>query len=307
MSLFTKAIEKPTRLKAFVFGESGTGKTITALSFPKPAVVDTEKGTTHYGKYKEFFVLSAKDTKTIHAALDELLKDPKGFKTFVLDSFTVVYEAIVLAVENRMKTKTGNPNYSIQPSDYKAIRSEMKNLIHKMISLDMNLIVTSRAKKKYAAGEFMKEEGITWDIPDYVPYEFDVILELNRRDKHSTAKVMKDRTNTLPAEFEYTYQKFVECMGIDGLEREPLIINQQKELISDDIRNVEIVFNDNKIRTAGITAKQLTTITELVELIGDDEAQTLLKNKFYADSFLDLKEDEAVAFIKEATNIGNSK
>ena len=303
MSLFKKAEEKPTRLKAFVYGETGTGKTITALSFPKPAVVDTEKGTTHYGKYKEFYVLPAKDPKTIHAALDELLLDPKGFKTFVLDSFTVVYEAIVLAVENRMKAKTGNPNYSIQPPDYKIVKSEMKNLIHKMISLDMNLIVTARAKKKYAQGEFMKEEGIAPDIPDYVPYEFDVNIELHRDQNTSTAEVIKDRTNTLPPSFEYSYEKFVEFMGIEGLEREPLVINQQKELTSSDPRQTEIVFNGDKIKTAGVTADQLTMISELVDTGDPDVIQRKLKDLFYADSFLDLSEDEAKSFIEKIKDL----
>lgn len=303
MSLFKKAEEKPTRLKAFVYGETGTGKTITALSFPKPAVVDTEKGTVHYGKYKEFYVLPATTPKKIHAAIDELLMDPKGFKTFVLDSFTVVYETIVLGIENRMRAKTGNPNYNIQPPDYKMVKSEMKNLIHKMIALDMNLIVTARAKKKYAQGEFMKEEGIAPDIPDYVPYEFDVVLRLNRKDGKSTAQVEKDRTNTLPPIFDYSYEKFVEYMGIEGLEREPLVINQQKELISSDPRQTEVMYDGNKLKTAGVTADQLGTISELVDAGDADVIQKQLRELFYADSFLDLTEDEAKSFIEKIKDL----
>ena len=39
MSLLKKASEEPVRLKMYVYGESGTGKTVTALHFPNPVVI----------------------------------------------------------------------------------------------------------------------------------------------------------------------------------------------------------------------------------------------------------------------------
>jgi len=40
MSLFQIAEPVATRLKCYLYGESGCGKTIVSLSFPNPAVVD---------------------------------------------------------------------------------------------------------------------------------------------------------------------------------------------------------------------------------------------------------------------------
>ena len=54
MSMFKKAETQADRLKMYIYGEAGTGKTVTSLQFPNPAVIDTEKGTTHYGKFFDF-------------------------------------------------------------------------------------------------------------------------------------------------------------------------------------------------------------------------------------------------------------
>ena len=44
MSLFAPAEKEGKRLKMYVFGGSGTGKTVTSLKFPNPVMIDAEKG-----------------------------------------------------------------------------------------------------------------------------------------------------------------------------------------------------------------------------------------------------------------------
>jgi RecA-family ATPase len=44
MSLFKKPTKEDKRLKMLLFGDSGTGKTVTSLYFPSPAVADMEHG-----------------------------------------------------------------------------------------------------------------------------------------------------------------------------------------------------------------------------------------------------------------------
>lgn len=297
MSLFKKAESSANRLKLFVYGETGTGKTITALSFPNPVVIDTEKGTTHYGRHKEFYVLERKDAKSVNAALDELLEDPAGYKTFVLDSFTVLYEDIVIGYEKLLQTKLGNPGYVLQSRDYGPIKTMVKAIVHKILSLDMNLVVVARAKTKYMEDKFMQKEGIKPDCPEYIPFDFDVVLELHRIDNKGTALVLKDRTNTLPTSFDYTYEKFVEYMGIEGLEREPLVINQKKNLESLNPRNVEIVYEGSILKTAGVTAQQLRDIDTLLDNGNEEYGQDLLRTHYYTESFLDLHEDEAASYV----------
>ena len=54
MSLFTQAEKESKRLKMYIFGESGTGKTVTSLKFPSPVMIDAEKGSDFYGSEFDF-------------------------------------------------------------------------------------------------------------------------------------------------------------------------------------------------------------------------------------------------------------
>jgi len=159
MSVFKKAETQADRLKMYVYGEAGTGKSVTSLSFPKPAVIDTEKGTKHYGKFFDFHRIETSDPKKVLQAIEELIEDPQGFKTIVIDPFTPLYEKIMDGHLTRLKIKNGNPNYTLQPKDYRPIKAEVKNLIDRLLSLDMNVIVTARSATLYSQEEFMKILG----------------------------------------------------------------------------------------------------------------------------------------------------
>ena len=167
MSLFTQAEKESKRLKMYVFGESGTGKTVTSLKFPNPVMIDAEKGSDFYGSEFDFQRLQTSDPKMVSQAIDELLKDPRDFKTFCIDPFTVIYDKIVDAQVQRQRMKTGNPSYEIQPLDYKHIKGAVKSLVYRILALDMNVIITARSKPMYSneQGEFMKVIGTTAEGP----------------------------------------------------------------------------------------------------------------------------------------------
>jgi hypothetical protein len=132
---------------------------------------------------------------------------------------------------------------------------------------------------------------------------FDVVLELTKtmRDGKEVfiARTEKDRTNTLPATFDFTYQSFVEYVGIKGLEREPVVFDQKARLNESVGRNTDVVYGKKKIKTAGITAEQLTTLEALVDKVGKDEITNSLKDDFFVDSLLDLKQSEADLLIND--------
>lgn len=303
MSLFKKAETQADRLKMYVYGDSGTGKTVTSLQFPNVACIDTEKGTKHYGKYFNFDRIETSDPKVVLNAIEELIEDPKNYKTIVIDPFTPIYEKIVDNHLTRLKIKTGNPNYTLQPKDYRPIKAEVKNLIDKLLVLDMNVIVTARSTPLYSQEEFMKILGTKPDGPKELPYFFDIVLELTKQVKDGKemfiARTEKDRTNTLPKVFEFSYPSFVQYIGIKSLERDPVVFNQKTKLNESTGRNTEITYNNKKIKTAGITANQLKTLEHLAEIVGQDELQDLLNEEFCVNSLLDLKESEAEFLIKD--------
>ncbi len=58
-SPFQPATATIRRLKLFLWGDSGVGKTTIALRFPRPFVNDFEGGAEHYGEVFELGVLKA--------------------------------------------------------------------------------------------------------------------------------------------------------------------------------------------------------------------------------------------------------
>lgn len=299
MSVFEKAEKKAKRLKLYLFGPSGVGKTVFALHFPNPAVIDAERGTDFYGGKFDFMRIQTADPTVIEPAIDELLKDPGDLKTLIIDPFTVVYEEIGNRHLRRMRTKKNNPNYDLQPLDYKSIKAELKLLVNKLLALDLNVIVTSRSKRMYAEGEFMKIIGQQADGPDSMPYMFDVVMEaFLDKDGNRMARIIKDRTNTLPYEFELNYKMMTQYFGIDGLEREPVVFDQERNIAELSGRSFKTDFQGREILTAGVTGPQLNSIKKLVDTLGEKEVLEILKDDYKVDKFLDLREDEAALFIK---------
>ena len=89
MSLFARAEASPARIKMMVYGKTGTGKTVASLQFPNPVVIDTEKGTQYYGEHFTFDRLETVSSDEVLEALDELIEDPKNYKTCIIDSVSI--------------------------------------------------------------------------------------------------------------------------------------------------------------------------------------------------------------------------
>lgn len=301
MSLFEKAEAKANRLKMYVYGPSGSGKTVTSLHFPNPAVIDTEKGTNFYGDNFDFFRIQTQDHEVVDEAIDELLADPKNFKTLVVDPIRRIDDSIVLRQLKRMRVKKNNPNYSLAPLDYKTIKEERNILFRKILSLDMNIIFTAPTKSQYSEdeSEFMKIIGVQPDGPKDLPYLVDVLLRLEVDVNNVRwAIVEKDRSNRLPARFEFSYPSFVEFLGVDGLEREAVKFDQQASFNEAAGRNKEVVFQGTTIKTAGINATQMEELQVVVDSDNEEAVNHKLLDEYAVTSALDLREDEAALFIK---------
>tara|TARA_Y100000310_G_scaffold339752_2_gene433431 strand:- start:170 stop:1093 length:924 start_codon:yes stop_codon:yes gene_type:complete len=305
---FEKAAKTANRLKLLVYGESGTGKTITALHFPAPAVFDAERGTEFYGEKFDFDVHYTADSIEIIKDLEKLIKDPNGYKSLVIDSFTSVYEAILDRHLRYMRKKTGDKNYDLKPLDYKAIKNQVRMLVQMLLALDMNIIVTAQSKTLYEPGEFMKPVGTTPDGPKNLPYLFDTVLELtiDKKTGKRMARTEKDRSNNLPDEFEFTYQKLVEYWGVEGFEREAVSFTAQKKLDELAGRHHEVKIGTKQLMTAGIEASQLKELQSITKELGEETLSEKLQADYMVTSVLDLKSDEAAAFIEDLTQLATA-
>lgn len=264
-------------------------------------MVDTEKGTNFYGDKFDFFRIQTQDHEVVENAVDELLEDPKDFKTFVIDPIRRVDDSIVLKQLKRMRVKKNSPTYSLQPLDYKTIKEERNILFRKILSLDMNIIFTAPTKAQYSddEGEFMKIIGVLPDGPKDLPYLVDILLRLEvDNDNVRWAIVEKDRSNRLPERFEFSYSSFVKYLGVEGLEREAVKFDQQASFNEAAGRNKEVVFQGTTIKTAGITATQMEALQTVVETFDEEAVNHRLLDEYAVTSALDLREDEAALFIK---------
>lgn len=257
-----------------------------------------------YTKHFTFTRLRTTDIDKAIQSVDDLIKDPTGVKTLVIDSMTKFYELLQEKHLKRLRVKKGNSSYTLQPLDYKLIKSDLKSFINKLIALDLNIIVTAQVKPVYAQDgtEFMKIIGTEPDGPKEIPYLFDVVIELTFGPNDTRiARVIKDRTNTLPKEFEFTYQALTGYFGVKELEREPVKLRAEQILNQLTNRVHKVKHGNKEILTAGVTGPTLALLVEGTKDMAESELKDKLNEDYSVQSFLDLREDEALQFLKDIT------
>lgn len=236
-----KAVEK--KIKLFVYGDSGVGKTTLALQFPSPVVIDLEAGTDLYGSDYNFDVLKANTIDEVMEAIDWLYKNKHSYKTLVIDPITVYWDALQKKWSetflNRNKQSRGYKfeYYNFQPIDWQTIKSELKYFLRRLTNLDMHIVVTAREKTKYKDGQMMASDGETFDGEKSLPYMFDTVIRLykNQSRKHM-AICLKDRSKKLPleTEFESSYDVIKEAFGEKSMQKavkQVLASEEQKKQI----------------------------------------------------------------------------
>jgi hypothetical protein len=273
-SPFQKARSLEKRLKLFLWGDSGVGKTTLSLQFPKPVVIDLEGGADLYGEAFDFDVLRASTADEVMEAVEWLLTRPHAYRTLVIDPITVYWDALqkkwsdVFLRRNKGSKGYKFEFYDLQPRDWMTVKAEFKDLIRKLIALDMNVIVTARQKVQYADGAFMKAIGETFDGEKSLPYLFDTIVRLYRDEKgRFLGECLKDRSNKLPAgAFEVSYARFEELFGKKALARKArptaFATDEQKRLIRDSIARFGLSPEQVTKRLAAYGAESLDDLTE---------------------------------------------
>ncbi len=218
---FQKASTLEKRLKLFLWGDSGVGKTTLALQFPKPVVIDMEGGTDLYGDAFDFEVLRATTADEVMEAVDWLLQNRHEHRTLVIDPITIYWDALqkkwsdIFLKRNKGSKGYRYEFYDLQPRDWMTVKAEFKELIRKLIALDMNVTVTARQKVQYADGAPMKAIGETFDGEKSLPYLFDTIVRLWRDPQgRFMGTGLKDRSNELGKEdFAAAYAVFEGVFG----------------------------------------------------------------------------------------------
>lgn len=202
---FVKANSSPKRLKLFIWGDPGVGKTTLALQFPRPVAIDLEGGCDLFGGRFQFDVLRTTSPDTVNEAIAWLTAHDHDYATLVLDPVTVYWDALqrkwsdIFLQRNKGSRGHKHEFYELGPKEWMSIKADWKAFVRDLIGLDMNVVVAARAKPQYAAAGFMRAVGTTFDAEKSMPYLFDVVLRLYRDDQGQfLAEAIKDRTGQLP-------------------------------------------------------------------------------------------------------------
>ena len=264
-----KPTTKDKRLKALFFGPAGSGKTTASIGFPRPYLIDTEKGAEN-DQYVELLnkqggaYLFTTDPDELIDEVKALISEKHEYRTLIVDPLTIIYNALLDAGIDERGEEFGR--YKI-PADRK-----IKQLLSLLLRLDMNVIITSHAKPKWVrtkddrGKDTAVQEGFTFDCYGRLDYLFDLVFEIQLRGKDRVGVVRKTRCEGFPEGevFPFSYDEIAERYGCAILERDAASV----ELASvEDAKEfqalVEQMSNHEKIVAALLKDYSANNLTEV--------------------------------------------
>lgn len=212
-------VSKP---KFLISGESGVGKTMFALDFPKPYIIDTETGATR-PQYQEklkkvggVYFGKEEGSQDFNSVLEEvrtLATTKHEYKTLIIDSFSYLYMLEAAIAEEIV----GNAF----AADKKAAQKPTKQMIRWLDKLDMTVILICHSKVKWVRkGKELISEGTTFDGWDKMEYILDLWIEILKGGK--TFMIRKSRIESLKQDdsMPLSYSAFADVYGKDIIEAE---------------------------------------------------------------------------------------
>ena len=234
-----EAIEK--RLKAFLYGAAGTGKTTFCASFPKAYFIDSEKG----AENQQYIDLLIKNGSSVYQTndFDELMKEvislltcKHEYKTLVIDSLTTIHNDLI----DKMAIKHGT-DYG---KNFSEANKKMKHLCNLLMRLDLNILITSHSKNEYGANMIVL--GQTHDSYKKLDYIFDLVFEVQKRGSERYCVTKKSRVSSIPdgESFLFSYDEIANRYGKEILLRDAV----PQELATDaQLEDLVLLMNQHKI------------------------------------------------------------
>jgi hypothetical protein len=267
-----KTIQK--RLKAMFYGTAGVGKTTAACQFPRPYLIDTEKGATN----DQYVAMLEKaggaymgpeegstDLDEIIREVTALLSTKHSYRTLIIDPLTVPYNDELDKSAKALATREDPLGTAFSRHKGPADR-KLKHLLNLLLRLDMNVIITSHAKGEWKNGQPTGTD--TFDCYAKLDYLFDLVFLIQKRGSDRVGIIRKTRLESFPEgeTFPFSYDEIANRYGREILERdaqpEALATAEQvsalNQLLSDRV-------DGEKLKEKWLEKAQADTIGELPE------------------------------------------
>jgi hypothetical protein len=241
-----EAIEK--RLKAFLYGAAGTGKTTFCASFPQAYFIDSEKG----AENQQYIDLLVSNGSSVYQTndFDELMKEvislltcKHEYKTLVIDSLTTIHNDLVdkMVLKLQIPGKTDGTEFGRHFSE---ANKRMKHLCNLLMRLDMNILITSHAKDEYGAN--LAVLGVTFDCFKKIDYMFDLVFEVQKRGSERYCVAKKSRVSSIPdgESFLFSYDEIANRYGKEILLRDAV---PQELATETQLEDLILLMNQHKI------------------------------------------------------------
>ncbi|MDZ4768389.1 MAG: AAA family ATPase [Chloroflexota bacterium] len=176
------------RLKVALYGDPGTGKTAAALTFPRVALVDSERGYQFHAT-QPCGVVAARTLDDLDAAINAIRADAgTSFDTLVVDSLTNL-----IAAERGAARR---PDGALTYKDHAVINLRLRALYVTLAALPCHVVVIAHEDDSYTAeGGTLKKTGRGASMDKSAAYAFDFILHMRQGYR---AAVAKSRADALP-------------------------------------------------------------------------------------------------------------
>lgn len=258
------------RLKLFIYGPPKVGKTMCAIQFPKPYLIDTEGGAVH-DQYVELLnqqegaIFQCTQAKEVLKEIDALHTEKHSYKTLIIDSVSILYSNLINDLIPKTTDKFGEP--------YQSANRLFLPLIYSLIDLDMNVVVIAHSKTKYESSNSggkskMESCGETFDCYKKIPFLFDLIVEAQYRGGQRVGIVKGSRLLNFKEDetFEFNYKSFADRYDLNALEREMM----PKKLASDELLDVlqhyiKVLDIPIKISSKWLAKANIDTFAEMEE------------------------------------------